>query len=439
LALVEGCKHSLEISVPVEEVESETGKVVSSFQAKAKLPGFRPGKAPASLIRRQFQGDIRQKVLENLIPRHLQKRVEEEDLHVVGRPDITKVKFDEGAPLEFTAELEVSPEIELEEYKDLTVPYHEPEVTDEDVAQRVESIRQRKAEYVNIDPRPLENGDFALVSLATLGGVEGDPVKQDELMIEIGGAETVQGFSEGLSGASPGEDREFDVNYPDDYGQSKLAGRTVRFHSNVKGIRRKELPELNDEFAKDLGDYQSLEELKEVIRKTIFSERQFEAQQEAKSKLVETLVDLHDFPVPEAYVDRQIQTRAEQLLQTMQSQGAEIKNLKLDWPKIKESLRDKAVREVKASLLLGKISERESIAPTREEVDREVERIARQQREPLAAVQFRMEKDGSLNRIASHIQTDKTLNFLFEHARKVAEEPKPDETKACEAGADETS
>jgi len=186
-------------------VESETGKVVSSFQAKAKLPGFRPGKAPASLIRKQFLGDIRQKVLENLIPRHLQKRVKEEDLHVVGRPDITKVKFDDGAPLEFTAELEVSPEIELLEYKDLPVPYHEPEVTDEDIAQRLESIRQRKAEYINIDPRPLEDCDFALVSLATVGGVEGDAVKQDELMIEIGGAETVQGFSDGLRGASPGD------------------------------------------------------------------------------------------------------------------------------------------------------------------------------------------------------------------------------------------
>jgi len=429
LALVEGCKYSLEISVPLDEVESETGKVVSSFQAKAKLPGFRPGKAPASLIRKQFQGDIRQKVLENLIPRHLQKRVKEEDLHVVGRPDITKVKFDDGAPLEFTAELEVSPEIELQEYKDLTVPYHEPEVSDEDIAQRLESIRQRKAEYINIDPRPLEDGDFALVSLATVGGVEGDAVKQDELMIEIGGSETVQGFSEGLRGASPGEDREFDVSYPEDYGQAKLAGRTVRFHSNVKGIRRKELPEVNDEFAKDLGDYQSLEELKETIRKTIFSERQYEGQQEAKNKLVDSLVDLHNFPVPEAYVDRQIQTRAEQLLQTMESQGADIKNMKLDWQKIKESLREKAVREVKASLLLGKIAERESIAPTQAEVDREVERIARQNREPLAAVKFRMEKDGSMNRIAAHIQTDKTLNFLFEHARKVDEEPKPDETR----------
>jgi trigger factor len=408
--------------VPAADVESETGKVVTSFQQRAKLPGFRPGKAPATLIRKQFQNDIRQQVLENLIPRFLDKKVKEEDLHVVGRPDITKVKFDQGQPLEFTAEFEVAPEVELQEYKGLTVPYREPEASDEDVMQRIDAIRERKAEYINIDPRPLEDGDFAVVSLVTIGGVEGDPVKQDEIMIEIGGASTVQGFTEGLRGASPGEQREFDVSYPEDYGQEKLAGRTVRFHAAIKGVRHKELPELNDEFAKDLGDYQNLEELKEVIRKTIFSERQYEAQQEAKNKLVEALVDLHDFPVPEAFVDRQIQNRLEQTLRSLESQGQDIKKLKLDWQKIKDTQRDKAVREVRASLLLGKVSERESINATRDEVDREVERIAKQQREPLAAVKFRMEKDGSLNRIASHIQTEKTLNFLFEHARKVADE-----------------
>ena len=271
MALLEGCKHSLEISVPVEEVETETGKVVSSIQAKAKLPGFRPGKAPASLIRKQFQGDIRQQVLENLIPRHLQKRVTEEELRLVGRPDVTKVKFEPGEPLEFTAEFEVSPEVELKEYKDLTVHYHEPDVTDDDIAQRIESIRERKAEYINVDPRPLEDGDTAVVSLVTVGGVEGDPVKQDEIMIELGAKDTVAGFTEGLRGASPGEDRDFDVVYPEDYGQEKLAGRTVKFHANIKGVRKKELPELNDEFAKDLGDYQSLEELQDMIRKTILA------------------------------------------------------------------------------------------------------------------------------------------------------------------------
>jgi len=240
-------------------------------------------------------------------------------------------------------------------------------------------------------------------------------------MIELGASDTVAGFTEGLRGASPGEERDFDVSYPEDYGQEKLAGKTVKFHAHVKGVRKKELPELNDEFAKDLGDYQSLEELKETIRKTIHAERQYESQQEAKNKLVESLVDAHDFPIPETYVDRQIQNRLEQTLRSLQAEGADLKNLKLDWQKVKEAQREKAVREVKASLLLGKVAERESIHATHDEVDREVERIAKQQREPVAAVKFRMEKDGALGRIASHIQTEKTLNFLFEQSRKVAD------------------
>jgi trigger factor len=198
----------------------------------------------------------------------------------------------------------------------------------------------------------------------------------------------------------------------------KLAGKTVRFRTHVKGIRRKELPELNDDFAQDLGDYRTLDELREAVRKSLFAQRQFEAQQEAKNKLVEKLVDMHDFPVPEAFVDRQIQNRVEQRVRALAEQGLDPKSLNLDWKKLRETQRDKALREVKASLLLARISEREAINATRDEVDKEVERLARQQREPFAAVRLRLEKDGTLGRIASHIQTEKTLDFLFEHAGK---------------------
>jgi trigger factor len=157
------------------------------------------------------------------------------------------------------------------------------------------------------------------------------------------------------------------------------------------------------------------------VRKSLFGQRQFTAQEEAKNKLVDKLVDMHEFPVPEAFVDQQIKTRMEQRVRALAEQGLDTSSLKLDWKKVKESQHDKALREVKASMLLSRISEREAIAPTRDEVDREVERIARQQREPFAAVRLRFEKDGTLGRIASHIQTEKTLNFLFEHAGKTEE------------------
>lgn len=421
MALVEGCKHSLELAVPVADVQSETERAVEDVRKRAKLPGFRPGKVPPSLIRKQFAGDIRQRVLETLIPKFLQKEFEAENLNVVGTPDITDVHFHEGEPLKFKAEFEVVPSIELGDYKDVEVPYHDPEVSEEDVAKRIEEIREQKAQYINVDPRPLQDGDHAVVALQSTSGVEGDPVKQDEMVLEIGGADTFEAFTENLRGLSPGDEKDFEVTYPEDYGAAKLAGKKVGFHATVKGVRRKELPELNDEFAQDLGDFRTVDELREQVRKNIFTQRQFESQQAAKDKIVDKLVDAHEFPVPEVFVERQIKNRVEQSLRTMVAQGLDPRQLKLDWEKVKEAQREKATREVKASMLLQKISEREAIHATRDEVDKEVARHAQQNREPVAAVQMKYEKDGTLGRIASHIQTEKTLNFLFEHARKTAE------------------
>ncbi len=421
MALVEGCKHSLEISIPVPDVESELGRVTADVQKRAKLPGFRPGKAPTSIIRRQFAGDIRQQVLENLIPTFLQKQFEAENLNVVGTPDIKDVHFHDGEPLRFKAEFEVVPEIELGDYRGVEVPYAEPQVSDEDIDKRVEELREQKAQYVNVDPRPVEDGDHAVVALESLGGVDGDPVKTDEMVLEIGGADTFPAFTENLRGVTPGEEREFEVTYPEDYGAKRLAGRTIKFHATLKGIRRKELPDLNDEFAQDVGDYRDVGELREAIRKSIFAQREYEAQQEAKNKIVDKLVDAHDFPIPEVFVERQVKNRMEQTLRAMAGEGVDPRSIKLDWKKVMETQREKALREVKASMVLSKISEREAINATRDEVDREVERAARQQKEPVAALHMKFEKDGTLGRIASHIQTEKTLNFLFEQARKTAE------------------
>jgi len=404
--------------VPVEEVEAETGRAVTKVQQRAKLPGFRPGKAPVSIIRQQFAGEIRKQVLESLIPKYLHNRFEAEDLKVVGQPDITDVHLEAGEPLRFTADFEVVPQVELLDYKGLTVKYHDPEVTDEDVDKRIEELRHSKAEFVNEDPRPLADGDFAVLSLESLSAVEGPPVKNEEMTLEVGGGDTLEDFSEHLRGMNPGEEKEFDVSYPEDYGQPKLAGKTVRFRAQVKGVRRKELPEVNDEFAQDLGDYRTVDELREAVRKSLFGQRQFEAQLEAKNQLVDKLVDMHDFPVPETFVDQQIRNRTGRALA---ERGVDPKSLKLDWKKLKENQQDKALHEVKASMLLSRIAEREAIVPTRDEVDKEVERIGRQQREPFAAVRLRFEKDGTLGRIASHIQTEKTLSFLFEHAGKTEE------------------
>jgi len=420
LALVEGCKHSLEISVPVAEVTAETERAVLEIQKRAKLPGFRPGKATLPLIRRQFAGEIRRKVVETLVPRYFQKQVEAENLTLASPAGYKDIHFHEGEPLRFTAEFEVVPQVELKDYRDVEIPYHDPEISSEDVDKRLEEIRNQKADYSNIDPRPLVDGDFAVLALESVGGVEGEPVKQEEMVLEIGGADTFEAFTENLRGLSPGDEKDFEVAYPGSYGSARLAGKTVKFHTTVKGIRRKNLPEVNDEFAQDVGDFRGVEELREAIRKAIFAERERQAQQAAKDQIVDKLVEMHDFPVPEAFVERQIKSRVEQRLRAMVSAGMDTRGLKLDWAKVQETERPEAIREVKASMLLSRISERESIHASREEVDREVERLARQSREPVAALHIKFEKDGTLGRIASHIQTENTLTFLFKYARKTA-------------------
>jgi trigger factor len=427
VALVEGCKHSLEITIPAAEVDRETERAVAAIQQKVRLPGFRPGKAPLSLVKTRFAGDIRQEVIEKLVPRFFHDTVEKEHLKVVGRPDITDVHLHAGEPLSFKAAFEVAPEFELGDYRGITITYTEPEVTDADVTERLDQVRDQKAEYVNEDPRPLADGDYAVVALESLSGVA-EKVSQDELMLKLGDESTMPAFTENLRGASPDDVREFEVTYPADYERKTLAGHTVRFRATVKAVRRKELPELNDEFAKDLGDFKTLEELKETLRRNILREREGRAQEEAKHQIIEKLVDAHDFAVPEAYIDNQIEATVQNQLRAMAAQGMDTKGLKLDWSKVREAQKDRAARDVKASLLLDKIGEREAIGATQEEVDREVQRIARQQREAVAVTRAKLQKDGVIARIAGNIRTEKTLTLLFEQARKeAAPAPAPEE------------
>ena len=420
MADTQTCKREVELTVGILELAAETDRVAAQYQQQVRLPGFRPGKAPATMVKSKFAADIRQQVVENLVPKAFREYAEKEQLKVVGQPNVNDVHYHDGEPLKFKAEYEVAPEFELGDYKGIEVPYDQPLVSEEDIDARLSAIREQKADYVNIDPRPVVNGDFAVVALKSISGVEGPPIEQDELMLEVAGEETLPEFNTGLLGMTPGESKEIDVAYPEDYGAQRLAGKTVRFHLTLNTLRRKELPELNDDFAKDIGDYQTLGEVRDEIRKAILREREYVAQQEAKNKVVEKIVEAHEFAVPDAYVDHQIKANLESRLRELAGQGADLSKLKLDWEKVREAQKDQATKEVRASLLLDRIAERESIGVTEEELDREVQRVARQDREPVPTVRKRLEEQGALGQLASRIRTEKTLNLLFDEAKKVA-------------------
>jgi trigger factor len=420
MALVEGCKHAIEVVIPASVVEEETGKVAESIRAKAHLQGFRPGKAPLSMIRARYGREIRQEALENLLPKYFRQEVEKDHLDVVGSPNITNIEYEAGQDVKFKAEFEVAPVVELQEYRGVAVTYEQPVVTEEDVAERLEELRKQKADYVNLDPKPIETGEVALVDLHSVSGVEGEPIHAHDMQVELGAEETIQEFSEHIVGMSPGDEKIIAVTYPENYGQERLAGKTVEFHVHLKNVQRKELPELNDDFAKDLGDFQTLEELKDVLRRNLLQEREIAAQRAAKDAIVDKLVEMHEFPVPEAYLDRQAEIYIERLLGEQAARGRDLKNVKLDPARVKEATRERATKEIKASILLERIAEREAIGATQDEVDAEVNRFAKQNREPVAAVRKRFEENGTLGRIAHAIRTEKVLNFLFENARKEA-------------------
>lgn len=426
--MADECKRTLEITIPVEEVQKTTHHVVEELSAKVKIPGFRPGKVPANVILTRFKEQVRQDVLDHLMGPAFNKKASELSLDVVGTPKVKDLKFEEGGPVEFTAEFEVRPEFELQDYNNLTVPYGEPQVSDEDVDARLQSLREQRAELINVDPRPVEEGDFAVIALESVTDVgTEEPIKQDEMNLEVGGEYTLPEFTESVKGMEVGQTKDIEVVYPADYSGRNLAGRTVTYRVTVNGLRKRELPELNDEFAQDMGDYKTIDDLKENVRRSVLAEREYMARERSKEAIVQLLSDAYTFPVPEAYVNQQVETQVRRQIRNLAAQGADMESVQIDWEKVIAEQKEPAAKSVRAGLVLDKIATAETVEVTEQELNDELGRIARRENVAPAALRERLAKDGSLGRVAQQMQTEKTLNLLLERATKV---PPSDEADA---------
>jgi trigger factor len=427
------CRRELEISIPWSEVEKETGRVINALRRQARVPGFRAGRAPDAVIRSRYHEEIRQEVIEQLVPKFFWDEAKQQDLSPIGAPNVRDVHFHDGESLHFKAEFDILPDFQLGEYHRLEVPFTEPEVREEEIDKELEQIREQHASFRNVDARPLADGDIAVVSLKSGEVADAPAIDQDETTLTIGDAGTLAEFNENLRGKRPGDELDFEVTYPEDFGSEKLAGKTIPFHAVVKGIREKELPELNDDFAADVGDFRSLDELRTRVREVHAHNRRRTAIDAAKDKLVDQLVDMHEFAVPESLVERQITTRLERTLRSLQRQGVDLSKLNLDAAKLRQSERERAVRDVKAGLLLERIAEAESIKATQEEIDAEVQRFAQQTSQPVSKARQKLAENGDLDRLQSSIRNEKALNFLFDEAVKIDQ---PDEKAAEEVKAE---
>jgi trigger factor len=413
----DGVKREISVEIPAEEVTRETEAIVQKYQKVARLPGFRAGHVPPSIIRQRFKEDLKSDVVEALVPRYFRKEAEKHGLVPVSQPRVTDLHIHEGEPLRFKASFEIMPEIKVEGYKELRAEHPEIAVKDEEVEEAMASVREQHATYTSVEGRPLQDGDFAQASMDGRPKEAEDktqPVHMDEVLIEIGGKNTVPEFSENLRGANAGETREFEVKYPEDSTEKRLAGKTLVYTVKVQAIKQKNLPELNDEFAKELGEFTSLDQVRKQIRENMQAERKHDAEREAKDKLVNELVKRNDFEVPESLVDRQIDLRLERGLRALAAQGMKMEDMKkMDLPRLRAGQRDQAVQDVKSSLLLDRIAELENIDVGEDELNHEIEALAQQTKQTSEAVRARLTQDGGLDRIRNRIRSEKTLEFLY--------------------------
>ena len=408
-------KREIQVEIPVEEVNRETDTLIQKYQKLARLPGFRRGHVPASIIRQRFSEDIKTEVVDALVPRYFRREADKQGLIPVSQPRVTDLHIHEGEPLRFKASFDVLPEIKVEGYKELRAEKHEIVVTEQEVEEALKNLQEQHATFTTVEGTTLAEGDFAQVSLdGTPKDGEGKPVHMDEILVEIGGKNTMPEFTENLRGASAGDERTFDVVYPEDFSDKRLAGKTLTYTVKVHAIKQKNLPELNEEFAKQLGEFANLDEVRKRIREGMEADRKHEAEREAKDKLVSELIRRNDFEVPEGLIDRQIDLRLERGLRALAAQGMKAEDIKkMDFNRLRAGQREQAVQEVKASLLLDKVADAENLQVSDGEIDREVEMLAKQSKQTAEAIRARLTRDGALDRIRNRIRNDKTLDFLY--------------------------
>jgi len=412
---VNPCLREIAVEVPAETVAREMESLLAKYTKLARLPGFRKGKAPATIIRQRFAEELRSDVIEQLVPRFFREEVQRQKLEPISQPHVTNLEMQEGQPLRFKASFEVMPPIEVGGYQELRPEKAEVKVTDADVDEELEHIRQQRAKFITVEGTTLAEGDFAEVSFTGMPQGEGNkPITVDDVLVEIGGKNTVREFSENLRGALAGDERRFDVNYPADFADQRLAGKTVTYNVTIKAIKQKELPALDNDFAKSLGEFESVDALRKRIAEGLEHERQHRAEHEAKDKLVDELVKRNEFPVPESLVERQVDVRLERGLRALAAQGLRAEDMqKMDLPSLRAGQREAALKEVKASLILEKIAEAEKIEVSDQEIDGEIEALARQTRQTAEAIRARLTREGALDRIRGRLRNEKALDFLY--------------------------
>ena len=411
-------KH-LVVDIPSAEVDAEIDRVARDYSRAARIPGFRPGKVPARLVRQRFRDQILYDVAHGLIPRAVDRALRERGLEPVDTPNIRDVVVEEGRPLTFTAAFETVPPIDPGDYAALSL--RKPPVTVEDdvIADALTRLRERAARFDPVDDRSVESGDSVVLALTRqrLGDVPtAEPEAHENITVEIGVAANPPGFDDELIGLETSASKEFTLAYPDDYGVKELAGTSVRYAVTIKALKRRVVPELDDEFAKDVGPFDSVDALRAHVVENLQQEAEQDADRKVRADLLAQMAGRVTFDVPEALLTREVDRRVEEFVRRLIEQQVDPMKANINWEEFRDRQREPAVEAVRGALVLDEVARREHLTVTDEDVEREVGRYAERSSRTPAAVRARLEQEGGISRLYTGLRREKAIDFLLARA-----------------------
>ena len=431
---VNATRKNLVVEIDSEVVDQEIDKVARDYGKAARIPGFRPGKVPAKVVRQRFRDQILHDVAHGLIPRAVDEALRERGVEPVDTPDIKDVVVEEGQPLKFTATFDTVPPIDPGDYATIRLTRASLEVSEAAVDQALDGLRERSARYEPVEGRGVDHGDSVLMDLVRTAKSEPSIVLTDadaplregagagksdthqNVTVDIGATANPPGFDEQLRGLEPGAQKTFDVRYPDDYAITELAGTTVTYDVAVKAVRKRIVPELDDEFAKDLGDFASLDALRARVREDLEHEARHEAEREIRAELMKQLASRVTFEVPQALLEREIDRRVEEFVRRLIEQQIDPMKTNINWEEFRERQTEAAAEAVRGALVLDEVARREQVAVAHEDVDAEIARYAERTGRTPAAVRARLEKEGGIGRLYAGLRRERAIDFLLSRA-----------------------
>lgn len=415
---ISSVKKKVQVEIPDEQVTKEVETLYKEVGAKAKIKGFRPGKVPRNILERYFKDYVKGEVIQKLIQETYPAALSEKNIQPVSLPVIDPGELESGKPFQYSATVEVKPELKIENYIGLKLEGKKEEVKEEELGSRLKDLQNLHAQLKTIpQPRPVQEGDYVIIDYEAR--MENKPLEEGkgiDVTVEVGGGRFIPGLEEKMIGLNPEEEKEIEVSFPEDYGYKKWAGKTISFLIKVKEIKEKILPPLDDEFAKDLGDYASLEDLRSKLKEEIAKEKEAMLDRKLKDQMIDQLIQAHPFEVPESMVEEQAKALVSDTKLRLASQGIVLKNLNIPEEKLQEDYREVAQKQVKTFLILETIASQEGITVTDEEVEERLRSIAERAHQKLEVVKRYYESNGLIPELKTGILTDKTLNFLLSKA-----------------------